>query len=182
MPTPLKTPVQIVDPEDRPWRTQYRRRSLRLVQLTSRRLVLRGRFRLPTDFSHSVFIPFGEPAGPWELPHGRGSVTLFPNRERFIFLPGTPRLRLSGWGSASPFGRLRERYAAPRSTFRPVPWLRNRGPSKSECWANCTNRRETVLSWERGRSTDAPAAPASGRSSEMRQSPGVPRAACPATL
>src|ERR1035438_8208210 len=143
-PTPLKTPVQIVDPEDRPWRTQYRRTSLRLVQLTSRRLVLRGRFRLPTDFSHSVFIPFGEPAGPWELPHGRGSVTLFPNRERFIFLPGTPRLRLSGWGAASPFGRLRERYAAPRSTFRPVPWLRNRGPSKSECWANCTNRRETV--------------------------------------
>src|ERR1035438_6640479 len=75
-PTPLKTPVQIVDPEDRPWRTQYRRTSLRLVQLTSRRLVLRGRFRLPTDFSHSVFIPFGEPAGPWELPYGRGSATL----------------------------------------------------------------------------------------------------------
>src|ERR1035438_9118295 len=71
-PTPLKTPVQIVDPEDRPWRTQYRRTSLRLVQLTSRRLVLRGRFRLPTDFSHSVFITFGRPAGPWQLPHGRG--------------------------------------------------------------------------------------------------------------
>src|ERR1035438_9135709 len=65
-PTPLKTPVQIVDPEDRPWRTQYRRTSLRLVQLTSRRLVLRGRFRLPTDFSHSVFITFGGPASPSE--------------------------------------------------------------------------------------------------------------------
>src|ERR1035438_1066200 len=71
-PTPLKTPVQIVDPEDRPWRTQYRRTSLRLVQLTSRRLVLRGRFRLPTDFSHSVFITFGRPAGPWQLPYGTG--------------------------------------------------------------------------------------------------------------
>ncbi len=29
-----------------------------------------------------VFVTFGGPAGPWELPHGRGSVTFFLNRER----------------------------------------------------------------------------------------------------
>src|ERR1019366_6981626 len=58
-PTPLKTPVQIVDPEDRPWRTQYRR--------TSRRLVLRGRFRLHRFFTqrlHSLWWadrPMGTP-------------------------------------------------------------------------------------------------------------------------
>jgi hypothetical protein len=38
------------------------------------------RVRLLTGFSFSVFIAFGGPAGPWELPHGRGLATLFPFR------------------------------------------------------------------------------------------------------
>src|ERR1022692_3477836 len=35
-----------------------------------------GTMCIPCAGIDSVFITFGGPAGPWELPHGRGSVTL----------------------------------------------------------------------------------------------------------